>query len=158
MITMATRESRVGRSGAVLEMTDAAEFADNLGAVLVVVAVVQIAAALVGWVAGGVGAAAGFVLTVPLATLGVAGLGWVYVREPRRTERALRRVGRGLAMVYALWGVTLLGAWTFGIYLTGVPGVLTPPVHTPPLAVAAFYAVPAALALGLTHRVRAMDR
>ncbi len=155
---MATRESRVGRSGAALEMTDAAEFADNLGAVLVVVFVVQVAAAFVGWVAGGVGPVLGFALTVALAVLGVAALGWAYLTEPRRTERALRRVGRVLAVVYALWGATLLGAWTFGIYLTGVPGVLTPPVHTPALAVAVFYAVPVVVALALTRRVRAMDR
>jgi len=155
---MATTERRVEQSGAALEVTDVAEFADNLGATLVVVFVVQIAAAFVGWVAGGVGPVFGFLLTVALATLGVASLGWTYLTEPRRTERALRRVGRVLAVVYALWGATLLGAWTFGIYLTGVPGVLTPPIHTPAPVVAAFYVVPAAVALGLTRRVRAMDR
>ncbi len=154
---MATTESRVGRSGPVLEMTDAAEYADNLGAVLVTVFVVQVAAAFVGWVAGGVGPVLGAVLTLALGTLGLAAVGWVYLQEPRRTERSLRRVGRALAVVYALWGATLLGAWTFGLYLTGVPGVLTPPVHTPPLAVAGFYAVPAVSALLVTRRVRAMD-
>ncbi len=155
---MSTRESRVGRSGAALEMTDVAEFADNLGAVLVVALVVQVSAAFVGWVAGGVGAVLGFGLTVALAALAVACLGWAYLAEPQRTERTLRRVGRVLSVVYTLWGATLVGAWTFGIYLTGVPGVLTPPVHTPPLVVAGFYVVPAGTALALTYRVRAMNR
>jgi len=153
---MATTERRVEQSGAALEVTDVAEFADNLGATLVVVAVVQVAAAFVG--VAGVGPVLGLVLTVALAALGVACPGWLYLREPRRVERVLRRLGRVLAVVYVLWGATLLGAWTFGIHLAGVPGVLTPPVHSPPVVVAAVYVVPAVVALGLTRRVRGMNR
>jgi len=154
--TMATHES-ARQSGAAVEVADVAEAADNLGAVLVLVALVQVASTFVGSVTGGlVGPLLGFLLTLAVASVPLAALARLYLDRPRRTERVLRGLGRVLVVVYVLWGVVVFGAWVFDEYLYA-PAVLTPPVLGPPVAVAAFYLLPALAAVGVTVRVRRLE-
>jgi len=154
--TMATHES-ARQSGAAVEVADVAEAADNLGAVLVLVALVQVASTFVGSVTGGlVGPLLGFLLTLAVASVPLAALARLYLDRPRRTERVLRGLGRVLVVVYVLWGVVVFGAWVLDEYLYA-PAVLTPPVLGPPVAVAAFYLLPALAAVGVTVRVRRLE-
>ncbi|PSQ39166.1 hypothetical protein BRD13_04055 [Halobacteriales archaeon SW_5_70_135] len=90
------------------------------------------------------------------ATNEALALAWLYLDRPRRTERVLRGLGRVLVVVvYVLWDVVTFGAWVFGEYLYA-PAVLTSPVLGPPVAVAAFYLLPAP-AVGVTVRVRRLE-
>jgi uncharacterized membrane protein YccF (DUF307 family) len=153
---MATHES-ARQSGAAVEVVDIAEAADDLGAVLVLVALVQVASAFVGSVTGGlVGPLLGFLLTLAVASVPLAALARLYLDRPRRTERVLRGLGRVLVVVYVLWGVVVFGAWVFDEYLYA-PAVLTSPVLGPPVAVAAFCLLPALAAVGVTVRVRRLE-